>query len=79
MLTSDEGVDAKTVDKVVITFLRACEQFGYHIQVGIHLTCSVQHSLSDMNGSVVTVVDAEPIKDPGTGLGVAAHVLPQPG
>ena len=79
LLTSDEGVDAKPVHEVVIPFLRGSKQLSHNVEVRVHLASSVQQSLSNIDGSVVAVIDTQTVKQPGHQLRVALHILPQEG
>ena len=38
-LTSDERVDTKTVDKVVISLFRAGKELGDQVELGVDLAC----------------------------------------
>ncbi len=79
MITSDEGVDAESIDVVVVPLLCGREQLGNQVQVGVHLSCSIEQTLGYDDGGVVTVVQSESLKYPGHCLRVELHVGPQPG
>ena len=78
MITSDERVDAESVDVVVVPLLRCREQLSNEVKVRVHLSCSVEQTLSNNDGSVVTVVQSESLKYPCHCLRVELHVPPQP-
>ena len=78
MITSDERVDAESVDVVVVPLFRCREQLGNEVKVGVHLSCSIEQTLSNDDGSVVTVVQSESLKYPRHCLRVELHVSPEP-
>lgn len=74
--TSDEGIDAQPVHEIVVPFLRGGEELGHKVKVRVDLASSVQQPLCHFDGSVVAIVDTEPIEQPGHELCVALHVIP---
>ena len=78
MITSDERVDAESIDVVVVPLLCCCEQLGNKVKVRVHLSCSVEQTLSNNDGSIVTVIQSESLKYPRHCLRIELHVSPQP-
>ena len=78
MITSDKRVDAESVDVVVVPLLRCREQLSNEVKVRVHLSCSVEQTLGNDDGSVVAVVQSESLKYPRHCLRVELHVSPEP-